>query len=65
MTKYPNITVVLTNTDSNAFSILGKIKKAMNKQNVPKEEIEKFMTEAMSSNYNHLLQTCMKWVNVE
>ena len=29
-----------------------------------KQEIDDFSKEATSGNYNHLLQTCMKWVNV-
>ena len=62
--KYPNINVELIGTDGNAFAVLGKVRRAMIEAGVSTEEIEDFMGEAMSSNYDHLLATCMKWVNV-
>jgi len=31
---------------------------------IGKEERDAFMDEAMSGDYDHLLQTCMKWVSV-
>jgi hypothetical protein len=63
--KYPNITVKLVGTDGNAFAILGKVKTALRKNDVPEEEIKKFQTEAIDGDYDHLLQTCIRWVNVE
>ena len=63
--KYPDITVKLVGKDGNAFYILGRMKQALRKGNVPNDKIDEFLHEAMSDDYNHLLQTCMKWVNVE
>lgn len=63
--KYPSITVKLVGTDGNAFAILGKVKTALRKNDVPEEEIKKFATEAIDGDYDHLLQTCIRWVNVE
>jgi hypothetical protein len=63
--KYPNITVQLTGEDGNAFYVLGKVLKALRKAKVSDEEINAFSKEAMSGDYDHLLQTCMEWVNVE
>jgi len=64
--KYPDITVKLVGSDGNAFAILGKVSGAMRRAgNVPKEEIDAFMEEATSGDYDHLLATCMKWVDVE
>ena len=63
-TKYPNIHVRLTGQSGNAFFILGTVIRALKKNDVPKEEILKFEQEATSGNYNNLLQTCMKWVEV-
>jgi hypothetical protein len=60
-TKYPNITVQLTGEDGNAFSIMGKVLGALKKEGIATGE---FLTEAMSSDYDNLLQTCMKWVTV-
>ena len=62
--KYPDITVELTGNDGNAFAVLGNVSKALRKNEVSKQEIDDFMTEATSGDYDNLLQTCMKWVNV-
>ncbi len=63
--KYPNITARLTGVDGNAFVILGAVKKALGKGGVPKEEQEQFFEEATAGDYDHLLRTAMRWVNVE
>ena len=62
--KHPNIKVKLTGSDGNAFAILGKVIRALRTANLPKEEIDAFTAEATSGDYDHLLQTCMKWVNI-
>ena len=62
--KYPNVTVTLVGEDGNAFAILGAVSRALKKADVPKPEINQFMDEAESGDYDHLLQTCMKWVDV-
>lgn len=62
--KYGNIDVQLSGEDGNAFFILGKVQKALRGKGIPKEEIDLFLEEAMEGDYDHLLQTCMKWVNV-
>jgi len=64
-TKYPNITVQLTNEDGNAFSVMGRVVRALRDNGVSAEEIAEFRKEAMSGDYDHLLQTVMKWVEVE
>lgn len=64
MCKYPNIKVKLVGTDGNAFAILGAVKSAMRKGKVPQEEVDMFMDEAMSGDYDHLLQTAMQYVTV-
>ena len=63
--KYPEITVQLTGNYGNAFAILGTVKKALHRADVSKEEQDQFITEATAGDYDHLLQTCMKWVNVQ
>jgi hypothetical protein len=59
--KYPKVHVQLTGEDGNAFFILGRCQAAARKAGVSKEEIEAFHKEATSSDYDHLLRTCMKW----
>ena len=63
--KYPNITVKLIGRDGNAFAILGSVRREMSRAKVPQSEIDTFLEEAMSGDYNNLLATCMRWVNVE
>ena len=63
--KYPEITVRLIGQDGNAFAILGRVQKALRLAKVDKVEIDEFMADATDGDYNHLLQTVMKWVNVE
>lgn len=63
--KYPDITVKLVGEDGNAFAILGRCSRAMKEAGVPKTEIDRFIEEATSGNYDNLLATCTKWFNVE
>lgn len=63
--KYPNVVVKLTGNDGNAFSIIGRIQKALQRAKVPTEEISQFIEEATSGDYDNLLRTAMKWVEVE
>ena len=63
--KYPNVTVRLTGEDGNAFFIIGRVGMALRKAGVPNTEIEAFRAEAMSGDYDNVLQTCMRWVEVE
>ncbi len=65
MPKYPHIKVRLTGTNGNAFAVLGTVKGKLAKGGVSKQEQDQFLSEAMSGDYNHLLQTCMKWVDVQ
>ena len=62
--KYPNIEVQLVGEDGNAFAIMGKVQKAMRRAGVPKPEIDQYLKEAMSGDYDHLLQVTMEWVEV-
>lgn len=62
--KYPKIRVQLTGEDGNAFSIMGKVIRAMKKANVSKDDIDSYTKEATEGDYNHLLATTMKWVHV-
>jgi len=48
--------------DGNAFAVLARVRKALKESGVPQAEVEEFTKEAMSGDYNHLLMTCMEWV---
>jgi hypothetical protein len=63
-TKYPDISVQLSGNDGNAFAVLGNVQRELKLGGVSKEEIDKFLEEAMSGDYDNLLRTCMEWVEV-
>lgn len=60
--------VRLSGMDGNAFAIMGSVKKAMNDFYETREQANKYFsdyqTEAMSGDYDHLLQTTMKYCEV-
>ena len=58
-------TVKLVGEDGNAFSIMGRVKKALRSAGADKEYIDKYLSEATSGDYDHLLVVCMEYVNVE
>lgn len=57
-------TVRLIGDDGNAFFILGKVSAALKKAGL-KEQAAEFLKEATSGDYDHLLQTAMKYVEIE
>ena len=59
-----DVVVKLVGEDGNSFSILAKVSKALKKAGY-KDLANEFMDEATSGNYDHLLQTCMNYVEVE
>lgn len=64
MPKYPNIKVKLIGENGNAFVVLGKTTQEMRRHKVPKEEIDAYMKEATSGDYDNLIQVTGKWVNI-
>lgn len=62
--KYPNVKVQLSGEDGNAMMIIGRVRKALRRADVGDAELDKFSEEAMSGDYDHVLQTAMKWVDV-
>ena len=63
--KHPEITVQFVGKNGNAFYILGLCKSAMERNHLPQSEIDQFMSEATSGDYNHLLATIMAWFDVD
>ena len=64
-TRYPDITVQLTGTDGNACAIIGAVLRALYRAQVPTAEIDKFRDEATSGDYENVIQTAMRWVDVD
>lgn len=63
--KYLHIKVQLLGKNGNAFAIIGRVIQRLQRNGVPPNEIVKFQEEATSGDYDNVLQTCMKWVDVE
>ena len=61
--KFPDVSVRLTGGDGNAMAVIGKVATALRRAGHG-AEVATFMDEAMSGDYNHVLQTCMAWVDV-
>ena len=65
MPKYPNIKAKLIGQDGNAFAIIATVKQALRKGNAPQSDIDEFVVEAMSGDYNNVIVTALKWVTVK
>jgi len=63
-TKYPEIEVELVGQDGNAFAIMASVSKAMRRAQVPQAEIDEYLKESTSGDYDNLLSTAMRWVSV-
>ena len=62
--KYPGIEVQLIGEDGNAFFIVGRVIRAMKREGVPMEVLNEFRAEALSGDYNHVLNTVQKYVTI-
>ena len=62
--KFPHVKVKLVGHDGNAFTILGRIIKALRKGGATDAEVSAFNTQATSGDYIHLLVTAARWVDV-
>lgn len=58
-------TVKLIGNSGNSFFIIGTINKALRKHGADKEYIDQFIKEATSGNYDNVLRTAMKYVDVK
>jgi hypothetical protein len=61
--RHPEVVVQLTGQDGNAYAILGTVQRALRKAGHA-GDLAEFFAEATSGDYDHLLQTCMRWVTV-
>lgn len=65
MPKFPQVNVKLVGEDGNAFSILGRTSKAMRNAGCSQADVDAFLSEAKSGDYDHLLQTVMDTVSTD
>jgi hypothetical protein len=64
MGSITGVEVELSGQDGNAFFIMGRATKAMKRAGIDEATIEKYREEAMSGDYDHLLQVTMKYCDV-
>ena len=57
--------VKLIGQDGNAFAIMGRVKQVLRRSGADREYIDKYLSEATSGDYNHLLAVSMKYVEIE
>jgi hypothetical protein len=62
--RYPGVCVKLVGKDATAFSILGRVAKAMEGAGGPQAEVDLFTHAAMAYDHHHLMHTVMDWVLV-
>lgn len=62
---YPQVTVQLSGMDGNAMAIVGRVRRALDRAGINDDVVETFVRQALSGDYDHVIQTCMKWVDVE
>lgn len=61
--KFPEIQVPLVGEDGNAFMIIGRVARALRRAGEAKAA-EEFTEEAMKGDYDHVLQTVLRYVDV-
>lgn len=64
MAKYPEVKVQLSGEDGNALAIIGRVDNALRRAHVSAGERSEFRDEAMSGDYDNVIQTAMRWVTV-
>jgi hypothetical protein len=62
--KYPDVHVKLAGEDGNAFAILGRVQRELQRAGVPVEERNAYYNEATSGDYDNLLAVTCRWVDV-
>ena len=62
--KYGNIQVRLVGEDGNAFAIMSRVTSALRKGGVSEDEVQQYIAESMSGDYDALLRTAQMWVAV-
>jgi hypothetical protein len=56
--------VKLTGQTEDTFGIMGRVKRVLRAGGADQEYINKYLQESMSGDYDHLLSTAMKYVDV-
>lgn len=60
---HPDVEVQLSGEDGNGFVIASRVRSSLERAGY-RDDAKTFFDEALSGDYDHLLQTAMKWVAV-
>lgn len=63
MDTIKKVKVRLVGEDGNAWAIMGRVGEAMRRAGHDREYIDKFVEEAMSGDYDHLLRVTLKYAD--
>lgn len=56
--------VQLSGEDGNAMMIMGRVSRALKRAGATPEEVKEFYDEAMSGDYDNVIRTAAKWVEI-
>ena len=62
--RYPEVVVKLTGSSGNALSVVGLVRRALDRHGVPDDVVESYVRRALSGNYDRVLSTTLDWVTV-
>lgn len=62
--RYPAVRVRLTGGDGNALGVVGAVTRALRAARVPVQDVEAYRAEALSGDYEKVLQVTLSWVTV-
>lgn len=64
--KYPDVHVKLVGEDGNAMAIIARVSGALRREaGCDQTEINAFVAEATSGDYDNVLRTALRWVTCE
>ena len=61
MSKY-TAEIDLSQIDGNAYAIMGAAQRILKQAGAGKEELDQYLADSMSSDYEHLVETVGKWL---
>ncbi|AYD82073.1 helix-turn-helix DNA-binding domain protein [Mycobacterium phage Saguaro] len=62
--RFPHVHVELVGQDGNAMSIIGRVAAALRGGGADTREVNQFVNEAMSGDYDNVIATACRWVEV-
>lgn len=63
--KCPLVAVQLSECDGNAFAIIARVRRAMQRVGVSRADQDTYLEEATRGDYDNLLSVTQRWVNVK